>query len=110
MSDPLRLAALDAGDRLAASLATGDLDAAEAALADRQRALDALASADLPPVSSALKGRFRVQSEDLRSLFHDGLAEAREALQVTSRTATAHGRYHAAGSARSVLDTAPRQR
>lgn len=110
-ADPLRTAALDAGDRLADALEAGDLDAAEIALHARQQALDALAGADLPALAPDLSARFRTQKERLQHLLRDRLALAREALTDAGRTAAAHGRYHTAGSpSPSVLDTAPRHR
>ncbi len=109
-ADLLRTAALDAGDRLALALGDADLDAAERALDDRQRALDALAGADaLPNLAPDLAERFRAQEERLRRLLHDGLATARDALHATGRTATAHGRYRASIAAPAVLDTARRR-
>lgn len=98
-------AVLDAGDRLADALDAGDLDAARAALDDRQRAVDAAApDRDVP---EALAERLRRQDERIARALRAGLAEAGAEAGAAGRTAHAHGRYHGAGRA-PVLDTAPR--
>ena len=107
MSDLLDV--LDAGDRLADALEAGDLDASRRALAERQRAIDALAAGPRPDVPDALAERFRRQGERLAQTLRVGLEEAGRAAGAAERTAHAHSRYQAAGRAAGpVLDTARR--
>ena len=99
----LYTALLDAGDRLAAALQTGDLGGAASALGERAALLKALREGDRPAPPAALAERFQRQDERLNGLLSTSLTRASEAVQSAEQTATAHDRYRSAGRAPSAL-------
>ena len=106
---PLYTALLDAGDRLADALETGDLGGAAAALGERSALLQALREGERAAPPAALAARFRAQDERLNGLLHASLTAAGEAVGAAGQATAAHRRYRAAGRPPSVLlDTAPR--
>lgn len=98
---------LDAGDRLAAALDTGDLDQVEAAIEDRQWALDALARADLGAPPPALSTRAQRQALALAERFRQRAADLSATMAATSRAATAQERYKPSPR-QALVDTARR--
>ncbi len=100
-------ALLDAGDRLVAALAAGDLAAAARVLDERDWLLGDIDRATLEPPPAALIARFRDQGETLRQVLARETAALADALATTSRAAAAPARY-ATLAHTSVVDTAPR--
>ena len=108
MTDPYT-ALLDAGDRLAGALETGDLGGAASALGERSALLAALHEGGHPAPAPELAERFRAQDDRLNRLLHRSLTAAGEAVGTAGQAASAHRRYRTAGRPPSVLlDTAPR--
>ena len=101
----LYTALLDAGDRLATALQTGDLSGAASALGERAALLKALREAPHPaPAPPAeLSERFQLQDERLNGLLSTSLTRASEAVASAGQAAAAHDRYRAAGRAPSAL-------
>jgi|GEM_PF-6539397 len=110
-SDPAHdalAAVLDAGDRLVEAFAAGDLDAADAALAERAGHLAALDALPRPQaLPQALVVRFHAQDARLGRELRRQFDATERALAAAGRTSAAHARYHALPTP-SRLDTAPR--
>ena len=105
----LYTALLDAGDRLADALETGDLGGAASALGERSALLAALREGEHAAPAADLAGRFRVQDQRLNGLLHRSLTAAGAAVGAAGQATSAHRRYRTAGRPPSVLlDTAPR--
>lgn len=104
----LLTAALDAGDRLVAAVAAGDLEAATTTLAARAEAIARLEAAPRPAtLPQALVIRFRAQDARLSRLLTRQLAAAADDLAGAARVGTAHAGY-GTSPAPARLDTAPR--
>ena len=106
----LYTAVLDAGDRLAVALVSGDLGGAARLLGERGRILTQMQGAPLAPPSPELAERFKVQDAHLTGVLRGRLATVGNAIATTGRAALAHDSYASstAGPA-PVLDTAPRR-
>ncbi len=110
-SDPAHdalAAVLDAGDRLVEAFAAGDLDAADAVLAERTARLAALDALPRPQaLPQALVVRFHAQDARLGRELRRQADAAERAMEAAGRASTAHARYHTAPTP-PRLDTAPR--
>ena len=105
MSHPLFTDVLDAGDRLAAALDASDLVAAERAVEERDRAIDALARAGLAAPPEALAHRAEAQAERIRQSLDAASATLQAAISAAARRGAAQDRYAPGRASGSVVDT-----
>lgn len=84
-------AILEAGDRLADAVATGDLGRAATVLRERAGLIEAIAGA--PPLPDELADRFREQDARLRRVLNGSLRSLADEITEAGRTSTAARAY-----------------